>query len=143
MSFAIDLTVRFAHVDAAGIVFYPRYFEMLNELIERWFAEDLGHSFAEIHRERKFGTPTTGLETRFLRPSRLGDVIRFELSVKKLMEKRVLLDVSVSCEGERRVEIKLELAWVAFDPIRSEPWPEELRAAIARHLTTPAGTSKP
>jgi 4-hydroxybenzoyl-CoA thioesterase len=141
MSFGIDLTVRFAHVDAAGIVFYPRYFEMLNELVERWFAEDLGRSFAEIHNERKFGTPTTGLETRFLRPSRLGDVIRFELSVAKLTEKRALLDVGVSCADERRVEIKLEIAWVAFDPIRSEPWPDELRAAIARHLKSPSGTT--
>ena len=26
--------VRFAHCDPAGIVFYPRYFEMLNELVE-------------------------------------------------------------------------------------------------------------
>ena len=26
------VTIRFSHIDGAGIVFYPRYFEMLGEL---------------------------------------------------------------------------------------------------------------
>jgi hypothetical protein len=32
--------VRFQHVDYAGIVFYPRFLEMLNCLVEDWFEED-------------------------------------------------------------------------------------------------------
>ena len=31
--------IRFKHVDYAGIVFYPRFLEMLNDLVEDWFEE--------------------------------------------------------------------------------------------------------
>ena len=37
MSFQISTKVRFGDVDPAGIVFYPRYFEMLNAAVEDWF----------------------------------------------------------------------------------------------------------
>ena len=33
--------VRFADCDPAGIVFYPRYMEMFNALVEDWFREGL------------------------------------------------------------------------------------------------------
>jgi len=53
------VTIRFPQVDPAGIVFYPRYFEM----IFRHFADV---PFA--------GTPTA-IKTQFLKPNRLGDQI--------------------------------------------------------------------
>ena len=34
MAFVFPQKVRFQHCDPAGIVFYPRYFEMLNTTIE-------------------------------------------------------------------------------------------------------------
>ena len=33
--------VRFQHVDYAGIVFYPRFLEMLNNLVEDFYEEAL------------------------------------------------------------------------------------------------------
>ena len=41
--------VRFQHVDYAGIVFYPRFLEMLNCLVEDWFEEALDRPFSKIH----------------------------------------------------------------------------------------------
>ena len=38
-----------ANATPPGIVFYPRYFEMLNATVEAFFAEGLGYSFARIH----------------------------------------------------------------------------------------------
>ena len=38
--------VRFGHCDPAGIVFYPRYFEMLNALVEDWISEGLAEYYA-------------------------------------------------------------------------------------------------
>ncbi len=53
-------TVRFSHVDAAGIVFYPRYFEML-----------LCHFDDPPFKETPFA-----MRTDFRRPNRLGDRLR-------------------------------------------------------------------
>ena len=41
--------VRFKHVDYAGIVFYPRFLEMLNDLVEDWFEEAFDRPFSKIH----------------------------------------------------------------------------------------------
>ena len=35
--FVSQVEVRFRHFDPAGIVFYPRYFEMINDFVEEWF----------------------------------------------------------------------------------------------------------
>ena len=51
------LTIRFSHVDGAGIVFYPRYFEMLSELFT-----DLPIAKAPF-----------AMQTDFLKPNYLGD----------------------------------------------------------------------
>ena len=32
--FTAEMTVAFRHCDPAGIVFYPRYFEMINDFVE-------------------------------------------------------------------------------------------------------------
>jgi hypothetical protein len=68
MPYPTHTLVRFAHVDPAGIVFYPRYFEMLNGAIEDFFAEAAGADFASLHLERGIGVPTARLHTEFAAP---------------------------------------------------------------------------
>ena len=36
------ILIRFQHCDPAGIVFYPRFFEFTNQVVEDWFEEELG-----------------------------------------------------------------------------------------------------
>ena len=36
-----EVLVQFAHCDPAGIVFYARYFEIINEVVEDWFEDAL------------------------------------------------------------------------------------------------------
>ena len=62
--------VEFHHCDPAGIVFYPRYFEMLNSVVEEWFGERNGLPFDRMHRIERRGVPTVRLETVFTAPSR-------------------------------------------------------------------------
>jgi acyl-CoA thioesterase FadM len=47
--FATDKLIRFHHCDPAGIVFYPQYFVLFNELVEDWFNHGLGIDFARFH----------------------------------------------------------------------------------------------
>ena len=80
----LELPVRFAHVDAAGIVFYPRYFEMLNAAVEQYFADIVGIDFRQMHLERQIGVPTVHLEADFSAPSRLGDRLAIDLIVDRV-----------------------------------------------------------
>ena len=58
MAFTTQRKVRFQHCDPAGIVFYPRYFEMINSVVEDWFEEVLQHDFNKLHVESGTGVPT-------------------------------------------------------------------------------------
>jgi acyl-CoA thioesterase FadM len=69
--FEEEVLVRWAHTDPAGIVFYPRYFEMINALVEDWFAGPLGCDFETLHGEFGTGVPTVSIECEFVRPARL------------------------------------------------------------------------
>ncbi len=78
------IQIEFNHCDPAGIVFYPRYFEMVNSVIENFFADVVGRSFAQMHNGAANGVPTVAIETSFQRPSRLGDKVLFSLAVEKI-----------------------------------------------------------
>ena len=43
-----EVLVRFAHCDPGGIVFYARYFEMINGVVEDWFEDALEASFSGL-----------------------------------------------------------------------------------------------
>ena len=82
MQFTKQEKVRFQHVDYAGIVFYPRFLEMLNCLVEDWFEEALDRPFSKMHETN--GIPTVDLKIQFKNAARLGEILTKKLWVKEL-----------------------------------------------------------
>ena len=74
--------IRFKHVDYAGIVFYPRFLEMLNDLVEDWFEEALHRPFSKIHETN--GIPTVDLKVQFKKAARIGEILTKKLWVISL-----------------------------------------------------------
>ena len=128
--------VRFADCDAAGIVFFPRYFEMLNGVVEDWFAGPLGASFRELHLNRHVSVPTAAVRARFIAPSRLEDELTFALTVTKLGGASCGLRHRISKGDQLRFEATQTIVFVG-ESLRPEPWPDDLRARIAPYLETP------
>ena len=133
--FTIDRRVRFADCDAAGIVFFPRYFEMLNGVVEDWFAGPLEASFRELHVNRHVSVPTTAVEARFIAPSRLEDELTFVLSVTKLGGASCGLRHRISGGARLRFEATQTIVYVGSS-LKPEPWPDALRARIAPFAET-------
>ncbi|AJP70799.1 acyl-CoA thioesterase [Sphingomonas hengshuiensis] len=131
MEYRTSMKVRFAHCDPAGIVFYPRYFEMLNSVVEDWFAEELGADFASLHLDRHLGVPTVRLETEFSAPSRLGDILDAALSVQKVGTSSCAVRVVFASGGEQRLAVSLVLVAIDMRTGKSQPWPADLREALA------------
>ena len=133
--FTTEVTVRFGDCDPAGIVFYPRYFEMFNNLVEDWCAQGLGMSFRELHLQRGLGLPTVHVETSFVAPSELGEVLHAQLRVQKIGGASVTLRVRLAGPaGEDRVRASLVLALMDLKERRAVPIPEPLRARIAAFM---------
>ncbi|MBB1633936.1 thioesterase family protein [Cupriavidus sp. UME77] len=142
--FSNSARVRFKDCDAAGIVFFPRYFEMLNDLVEDWFRDALGWSFAEMHGAGQAGVPTAELSTRFVAPSRLGELLTRELRVTQLGRSSFSLQVRfVGPAGDVRVEIAQRLVCVDTGQMTSRALPPEVRSAMERFVAPDAQAAAP
>ena len=123
-----DIRIEFNHCDPAGIVFYPRYFEMINSVCENFFREAVGRSFAEMILERQ-GVPMVRIETDFQAPSRLGEVLNFQLTIRRLGGTSVTFRVTASGEGHQRLSALITLVWVS-GVLKASPWPETMKARM-------------
>lgn len=128
--------IRFKHVDYAGIVFYPRFLEMLNDLVEDWFEEALDRPFSKIHETN--GIPTVDLKVQFRKAARIGEVLTKKLWVIRLG------GASINCgfrfedeNGNTCLEGEVTLVNVAIaesrNDIKAEPFSEEMKAKITNY----------
>lgn len=127
-------TVEFQHCDPAGIVFYPRYFEWTNSVVEEWFEAGLEAPFAELVVERRKGVPTARLDAEFGAPSRLGERLEFTLGVRRIGRSSLDLAISAAHEGEARLRFASTLVFIDTESGRSEPWPDALRDRFSGFL---------
>jgi len=135
--FVARRVVRFAHCDPAGIVFFPRYYELLNSVVEDWW-EHLGLPWTGLIGQRRIGMPTAQLDARFVAPSRLGDALDFELRVERLGRSSLQLQHRVvGAAGDERVRFAQRIVATSLDTHRPIPWPEDLREALQRFKDTP------
>ena len=125
------VTVQFGDCDPAGIVFYPQYFVLFNELVEDWFDQGLGVAFARLHGEQKRGVPVRRLECDFLSPSRIGERLTFTLAVKKIGGTSLTAGVEAAAGGIVRVRATLVLVYLSLETQRPLPFPDDLRAKLA------------
>jgi 4-hydroxybenzoyl-CoA thioesterase len=130
-AYEAEIPVRFADCDAAGIVFYPRYLEMFNGLVENWFRDELQFSFTEIVTNRGWGLPTVHLEVDFVAPSRFDETLSATLTVRRVGTTSMGLEILFRGQDNvDRVRGKVVLVLIDRAIQRAIPWPSELRERI-------------
>ncbi len=123
----------FKHCDPAGIVFYPRYFEMINDAVEAMFDDLLGWPFEVIHKNG--AVPTKSFDVDFKNPCRHGDRLRLDLSIKGFGRTSLTLEIDAMSEVDVRFTAKQVLVNTSSDG-RPTPWPEGIRARLHQCLET-------
>jgi len=135
--FRVRKRIRFSHVDAAGIVFYPRYFELYNEVVEDWFAAALELPFDQLVDRLSAGVPTVTIACEFTAPTRLGEDLDFELRVAELGRSSFALLVDAHAGTELRLRGRSTLVFARLSehgPLRPQPIPAELRGRMESFL---------
>ena len=130
--------IRFQHIDYAGIVFYPRFLEMLNGLVEDWFADELERPFEKMHKSH--GIPTVDLKVQFRKAARLGEVLTKHLWVKHLGGSSIICGFLFENEAQEIcVEGEVTLVHVAFledkAGIKAEAFTDSQREKITPFLS--------
>ncbi|MEG1022139.1 MAG: hotdog domain-containing protein [Myroides sp.] len=129
--------IRFRHTDFAGIVFYPRFLEMLNDLVEDWFDEALDRPFSKIHETN--GIPTVDLKVQFKNAARIGEILTKKLWVKELKSSSVVCGFHFINQQDKTVlEGKVTLVNVAIaedrKTIKAEAFNEEVKSKIEKYV---------
>jgi 4-hydroxybenzoyl-CoA thioesterase len=122
--------IRFAHIDAAGIVFYPRYFELLNAAVEDWFAEDLKRDFKTLHLEDRIGTPTVKIDAEFVSPGMLGDELEISITPQKVGLSSCTFAFTMRSGDALRMQGSAVLVCMDLDRKKSRAWPDAIRMAM-------------
>jgi len=134
--FSTSRRIRFADTDPAGIVYFPRYFVMTNDLVEEWFADALHMPYREIFEEGIRAVPLLRVTAEFPAPSRLGDMLEFSLAVSRIGGKSFSVRIEAHADGEARLLSDQTSAWARRDggTIRTEAIPPDIRARMERFL---------
>ena len=132
--FTRDRLIRFHHCDPAGIVFYPQYFVLFNELVEDWFTHGLHEDYATMIAVDRVGVPMAHVDCDFVSPSKIGDTLRLELRVKRVGRSSLALCVEGTSRGELRVKANLVVVFASLEGTRAVPIPAHVREHIERFL---------
>jgi 4-hydroxybenzoyl-CoA thioesterase len=134
--FEATRVLRFGDCDPAGIAYYPRYFDLLNGVVEDWWIS-MGVPWKVLFGVRHIGLPTVRFEVDFRAPAFLEDELRFSLSIKRIGSKSVELDHVVQRSMTTLWQCAQTLVATSLDTHRSIAWPDDLRAALVSFQEAP------
>lgn len=124
-AFEREVLVRFRHCDAAGWVFYPRYFEMISDFVEDWLEDGLAASAPSLFHRRKILTPSVHFTVDFLKPTHYGERLTFNLWAVNVGRTSCELRIEASRQSELRMRVRQVLVFIS--------------ARTARAIAIPAG----
>ena len=75
--------IGWGDVDFGRVIYWVRYFNYVEHAIGEWMVSK-GATWPDLVLNRGIGMPATRLEVRFVRPARLQELVRIELSVKNV-----------------------------------------------------------
>ena len=127
--FVVTRQIRFGHCDPAAIVFYPQYVVLFHEVQEDFFQYGLGVDYHAMI-AANCGAPIVRLDAVFHRPSHMGDIVDFVVSIEALGKSSIA--TIFECIGADGLRVKAGLKFVMVDHSvrRTMSIPPELRSRL-------------
>jgi len=126
-----NVRIEWGDCDPAGIIFYPRYFEIFDASTAALFERALGITKFRMFKTLEFaGWPLARTQARFIKPTRFGDDVVVETSVT-FGRSSFDIEHKLSLNGEICAECSEKRVWVIRDAqgrLKSRPVPDEVRA---------------
>jgi 4-hydroxybenzoyl-CoA thioesterase len=100
-AFSFATPVRFADVDHAGIVYYPRFFHLFHLAFEELFRQRMGpRAYVDLLDRQRLGFPAVRAEAEYRHPLRFGDTAEIEVTVARLGRSSITFRYRVYRAGE-------------------------------------------
>ena len=128
--------IEWGDCDPAGIVFYPRYFEIFDTSTTMLVERATGMKKIEYLKAYDLaGHPVVETRARFRIPTRFGDEVEIETKLVSCGRSSFKLEHRLTLAGALAVEGSETRVWVGRDPsdparMRSQPIPAEVVAQL-------------
>jgi len=128
--FRYRFPVRFQDVDAAGIVFFARFFDYFHD----GYVAFMGHrgvDFARPMAEGRWAAPLKHVEADYLAPARFGDVVEAEVVGKRVDGSLVSLFHRLRRDDKVLATARTDHVYVDFHSFKRIPLPAEAEQALS------------
>jgi 4-hydroxybenzoyl-CoA thioesterase len=124
--------IEWGDCDPAGIVYFPRYFVIMDNCTMHLFEHATGLTKIQLTEKLDFaGIPMVDIRARFLVPTKYGDDVVVESKIVAFGRSRFEVEHRLLKDGELAVEVFETRVWVGLHPddpkrLKSKPIPEEI-----------------
>ncbi len=138
--FVVEIKVRFADVDHAQIVYYPRFFHYFHIAFEEFFEREMGVSYPDVLDVEHVGFPAVRTEADYRAPVRFGDVLRIRVTCARLGRRSVTLRYRAERvrDGALAAEALVTTACVDMRTFTSQDIPDRYRGLFSRFAESTA-----
>jgi len=135
--------IRFSECDPAGIVFYPQYFVMFNDLMEAWIDSMTPEGFHNMITSKRVGMPSVHIEAEFKSISRMGDDVVMSLGVERIGNSSLkLLLRCIGKDGVLRMQVRQTVVTTSLETHLGIPIPDFLRNPMQEYVIAQAESSQ-
>ena len=132
-SFNTTRRVQFAETDAAGIIHFAAYFNMMEEAEHAW-RRQLGHSAVTRDEEGVVSWPRAAARCQFQQPVKFEDELDIEVRVTRLGNTSVTLSFTFSHQGRQVADGEMTSVCCRIaegHPPKPTPIPDSLRVVLS------------
>jgi 4-hydroxybenzoyl-CoA thioesterase len=137
-SFSRELEIEWGDCDPAGIVYYPRYFEMFDSATAHLIAAASGMTKFELLRVTgAVGFPMVNTGAEFKRSSKFGDLVRIDSTISEIGRSSFAVVHRLFNADELAIEAFEKRVWVkrtSEGAILSSPLPDIVVSALRTYL---------
>ena len=126
-AFLTQQKVRFGDVDPAGIVYYPKVFDLIHEAFEDLWDVHVGKRYYHLIGEERLGFPLVNSEVDFQAPMRFGDRPVIRITCFHVGNSSLGLRYVFQVDGLTCVDAKMTVCCIQLDELRAVPIPDEYR----------------
>ncbi|AYN19097.1 acyl-CoA thioesterase [Alcaligenes aquatilis] len=135
--------IRFSECDPAGIVFYPQYFVMFNDLMEAWIDSMTPEGFHNMIASKRVGMPSVHIEAEFKSISRMGDDVVMSLGVERIGNSSLtLLLRCIGKDGVLRMQVRQTVVTTSLETHLGISIPDFLRNPMQEYVIAQPESSK-
>lgn len=132
MSVKLERYIRFADIDAAGWLYYPRFIEFCHNAFEDWINSTAPLNYRQIIDQQRWGFPAVAVKAEYFAPLKHADTAVIEIKILHVGNSSLITGFEFVRKHDQVLSFKAEVTTVCTDLNlgKSMPIPATIRGFL-------------